>query len=267
MRCLGLTAQWIATTSWPKSCGNMPESERHPEVARIIVRAMSDGREVDSIQAILSSAASIQDAGFLGKTSRLLRRSRTVTARLSPQPRKGWQSRLARWSHACTPSERHSPVLNRQFSDPGWTLASTPFVSLPVDRAFRMDSQLSESSCLRMPLPLTSHSCRVRPSPRQLWPPPICVSSRWGLGQKGFSTRECCSSNLPRCWWPGSNKRVGPRFGPPRHQQPRTDFRSLEERSWLSTPLWLALSRNVTGHNVPLLAARAPHLERGSTPR
>ena len=30
-------------------------TERHPEVARIILRAMSDGSEVDSIQAILSN--------------------------------------------------------------------------------------------------------------------------------------------------------------------------------------------------------------------
>ena len=52
-------------------------TERHPEVARIILRAISIGSEADSIEAILSSAASVRDAGFvppswpLGKTSLL----------------------------------------------------------------------------------------------------------------------------------------------------------------------------------------------------
>ena len=47
----------------------------------------------------------------------------------------------------------------------GGPLASTPFVSLPVDRA--------------MPLPLTSHSCRCgRLLNSLVKPPPVCVSSR-----------------------------------------------------------------------------------------
>ena len=81
------------------------------------------------------------------------------------QPRKGWQSRAARAVesrrlHAireAVPSPQQA-LLRSQ----GGPLASTPFVSLPVDRAFRIDSQpfrILFLRRLRMPLLLTAHSC------------------------------------------------------------------------------------------------------------
>ena len=75
-------------------------------------------------------------------------------------------------------------------------------------------------------MPLLVTFMPVRPSPSQPWPPPVCVSSHRGLGQKGFSARECCSTNLPRGWWPGSNKRVRPRLD--LHAINNLDSRRLE---------------------------------------
>ena len=145
-----------------------PRQESFP----IPLRYIGDGSEVDSIQAILSSAASVQDAGFIppswedlasGAAEEVEDRDGEVEPN---QPRKGWQSRAARAVesrrlHAireALPSPQQA-LLRSQ----GGPLASTPFVSLPVDRAFRFDSQpfrILLLRRLRMPLPLTSHSCR-----------------------------------------------------------------------------------------------------------
>ena len=89
----------------PQGQGGEPGSRRsknNTEVARIILRVMSDGSDVDSIQAILSSDASVQDAGFvppswenlaLGVAEEVQDRDGEVEPN---QPTKGWQSWAAR---------------------------------------------------------------------------------------------------------------------------------------------------------------------------
>ena len=157
-------AHWA---SWADSMKMI--TERHPEVARIILRAISNGSEVDSIQAILSSAASVQDAGFVppswedlasGAAEEVEDRDGEVEPN---QPRKGWQSRAARAVESrCLNATREAlPIPPQAFlRSQGGPLASTPFLSL---RAFRIDCQpfrIVLLRRLRMPLPVTAHSCQ-----------------------------------------------------------------------------------------------------------
>ena len=105
---------------------------------------MSDGNEVDSIQAILSSAASVQDAGFIPPSWEDLASGAAEEDRdgeVEPnQPRKGWQSRAAR-----AVESRRLHAIREALPSPqqallrcqGGPLASTPFVSLPVDRGLQ----------------------------------------------------------------------------------------------------------------------------------
>ena len=101
-----------------------------------------------------------------------------------------------------------------------------------MDRAFRIDSQpfrILLLRRLRMPLPLTSHSCR-------------CGRLLDSLGHH----RSACpvAGVLGRSCFPLENAAAricreagGPRFGPPRHQQPRfSKARSCRSRNGTARP-------------------------------
>ena len=145
---------------------------RHPEVAERIIQAIDDHDEAPSIQAILAGQASLEEAGFVspawldlvsGRAEAELEQGEFVEPN---QPRVGWQSKAA--------SEVESRSLEGVMDllhDPqkallrsqGGPLASAPFVAMPVDRMFRIESQpfrILLMRRLRQPLPLTIHSCR-----------------------------------------------------------------------------------------------------------
>ena len=158
-----------SAASWADSMKMI--NDRHPEIARIILDAIHDESDADGIQALLSSAASVRDAGFTPPSWDDLAtgtvEEEAQHGEVEPnQPRHGWQSRAAREVesrslHAITEVLQipQQALLRSQ----GRPLASAPFVCMPVDRVFRIDSQpfrILLLRCLRMPLPLTVHSCR-----------------------------------------------------------------------------------------------------------
>ena len=66
-------------------------NDRHPEIARIILDAIHDEGDVDGIQALLSSAVCVRDAGFTTAEEE------AQHGEVEPnQPRHGWQSRVVR---------------------------------------------------------------------------------------------------------------------------------------------------------------------------
>ena len=138
------------------------------------------------------------------------------------QPRHGWQSQAARELESCSlHAIREVLPIPQQalLRSQGGPLASAPFVCMPVDRVFRIDSQpfrILLLRRLRMPLSLTVHSCRCG----RLLDSLGSLCSRRGLGQKGVSSRKRSSAHLQRGGWPGAHERLGPRFGSPPHQQP-----------------------------------------------
>ena len=82
------------------------------------------------------------------------------------QPRAGWQSKAARKVEARSFARLLSTLTDPQkalLRSQGGPLASAPFISMPIDRVSRIDSQsfrLLFLRRLRQPLPLTARSCR-----------------------------------------------------------------------------------------------------------
>ena len=159
-------AHWA---SWADSMKMV--NDRHPEIARIILDAIHDESNADGIQALLSSAASVRDADFTPPSWDDLA---TGTAEeeaqhgeVEPnQPRHGWQSRAgpeveSRSLHAI---REVLPIPQQALlRSQGGPLASAPFVCMPVDRVFKIDSQpfrILLLRRLRMLLSVTVHSCR-----------------------------------------------------------------------------------------------------------
>ena len=151
--------------------GSMKINDRQPEIASIILDAIHDESDADGIQAILSSAASVRDAGFtLPSWDDLATGTAEEEAQhgeVEPnQPRQGWQSRAAREveSRGLHAIREALPIPQQALlRSQGGPLASAPFVCMPVHRVFRIDSQhfrILLLRRLRMPLPLTVHSCR-----------------------------------------------------------------------------------------------------------
>ena len=136
-----------------------------------ILDAIHDESDADGRQALLSSAASVRDAGFTPPSWDDLA---TGTAEeeaqhgeVEPnQPRHGWHSRAVREveSRSLHAIREVLPIPQQALlRSQGGPLASAPFVCMPVDRVFRIDSQPFRILLLRrlwMPLPLTVHSCR-----------------------------------------------------------------------------------------------------------
>ena len=143
-------------------------NERHPEVAERIIQAIHDRDEAPSIQAILSSQASLEEAGFVSPVWADLASGRAEAEpdheEVEPnQPRVGWQSKAAREvesrSFEGVMDLLHDPkkALLRSQGSP---LASAPFVAMPVDFMCRIESQPFRILLLRRLRPLTVHSCR-----------------------------------------------------------------------------------------------------------
>ena len=125
-------------------------SERHPQVAERIIQAIRDRDDAPSIQAILSSQANLEEAGFVSPVWSDLASGRAEAEPdheefLEPkQPRVGWQSKAAREvesrSFEGVMDLLHDPhkALLRSQAGP---LASAPFVAMPVDRMCCIESQ------------------------------------------------------------------------------------------------------------------------------
>ena len=135
--------------------------ERHPENVE---------REAPYVQAIVISQRSAETDGFVCPTWEDLA---TGEVSASPeededpnQPSAGWQSKAARKIEArsfarlwCTLTDPKKALLRSR----GGPLASAPFISMPIEKISRFDSQsfrLLFLRRLRQPLPLTVRSCR-----------------------------------------------------------------------------------------------------------
>ena len=142
-------------------------AERHPEIAGTIVRAIHTEHEVPGVQAIVTS---VEADGFVCPSWEDLA---TGEVSASPeededpnQPRAGWQSKAAREVEARSFARLLSTLTDPQkalLRSQGGPLASALFISMPIDRVSRIDSQsfrLLFLRRLRQPLPLTARSCR-----------------------------------------------------------------------------------------------------------
>ena len=145
--------------------------ERHPIVADTILGALESGAETNSIQAILKCSQILCDAGFESPAWGELAEGRVpeaVEEEEDPcQPRFGWQQKASSaiekhhfkvsvWPQLL----EHERAMMRSQSGP---LASTPFVSFPVDRTSRIDAGPFRALLLRrlrLPLPLSVRRCR-----------------------------------------------------------------------------------------------------------
>ena len=147
-------------------------NERNPEVAERIIQAIGDRVDAPSIQAILSSQASLEEAGFVSPVWSDVASGRAQAEQdheefVEPNHTTvGWQSKAAREvesrSFEGVMDLLHDPQKALLRSQVG-PLASAPFVAMQVDRMCRIESQsfrILHLRRLRQPLPLTEHSCR-----------------------------------------------------------------------------------------------------------
>ena len=144
-------------------------AERHPEIAGTIIRAIHTEHEAPSVQAIWICQRSVEADGFVCPSWEDL-----ATGEVSAfpeededpnQPRAGWQSKAARKVEARSFARLLSTLMDPQkaLRSQGGPLSSAPFISMPIDRVSRIDSQsfrLLFLRRLRQPLPLTVRSCR-----------------------------------------------------------------------------------------------------------
>ena len=145
-------------------------AERHSENAGTIIRAIHTEHEAPSVQAIVISQRSVEADGFVCPSWEDLATGEVSASSEEDedpnQPSESWQSKAARKVEA-----RSFARLLGTLTDPqkallwsqGGPLASVPFISMPIDRVSRIDSQSSRLLFLRrlrQPLPLIVRSCR-----------------------------------------------------------------------------------------------------------
>ena len=149
---LRYAAHWA---SWADSMKMI--RDRHPEIARVILDAIHDESDADSIQALFSSAASVRDGRRGGTRWRGGAKPTQAGVAVAGSSRCG-VTKFARHQRGFAQSTTGaSPI-------PVGALAA-PFLCMPVDRVFRIDPQPSRILLLRrlrMPLPLTVQSSRDR---------------------------------------------------------------------------------------------------------
>ena len=184
LRC---AARWA---SWADSLKMI--NDRHPEIARNILDAIHDESDADGTQALLSSASSVRNAGF------------TLPFCCST----GGGTQFARHQRG------FEKFHNRHFSvprvDPLLLLRSCACLWTGCSGLIRRPSESCSCDVCGCP-PAPPPDCSflpVWPSPWQPWPPPVSLRSRWGLGQKGVSSRKRSSAHLPRGGWPGAHERL-----------------------------------------------------------
>ena len=133
--------------------------------------AIHDECDGDNIPTLLSNAANVRDASFTLPPWEDLAATTTEEepkhGEMEPnQPRQGWQSRAVRdmeFRNLLAIREALPNPPQALFRSQRAPLASVPFVCMPVDRVFRIDSQPFKILFwrrLRMPLSLPVHSCR-----------------------------------------------------------------------------------------------------------
>ena len=138
-----------------------------PRSPAFILDAIQDERDADSIQALLCSAASVRTVVSLfplGKTSPRGRQKRRHNKARRSQTNPGRVAVAGSSRGGVTKFARNLPNPQQALlRSQGGPLASAPFLCMPVDRVFRIDSQpfrILLLRRLRMPLLLTVHSCR-----------------------------------------------------------------------------------------------------------
>ena len=185
--------------------------ERHPVVGDTILEALESGAETSSIQAILKCSQILHDAGFESPAWGELAEGRTLEEEDPCQPRFGWQQKASSaiekhhfkvsvWPQLL----EHERAMMRSQSGP---LASTPFVSFPVDWTSRIDAGPFRALLLRrlrLSLPLSVRSCRC--GQRVCWGAEV---GRWSQSQHGCAEKEvpefgrmcsCVTAGVSRLW-------------------------------------------------------------------
>ena len=166
----------------------------------------------------------------------------------------GWQQKATKCLHQKFMEEQHWMAITNadkalMHSQRG-ALVSAVFTTMPTNRMTRIEAQpcrILLCRRLRLPLPLSSRTCRCGRLLDKFGHHRAACSEAGVWGKRGVSFWVCCSPSVPGGWDQGDPKR--PRRGSfqwPRWTKDRGDRRQVgrvaESHNWLSTPRLCLLS-------------------------
>ena len=176
--------------------------ERHPTVAATMVQGMARD-PCPCFEAVRTCVEHLTEAGFEVSPWTVLRDSTTVARADSPEPSEpkfGWQHKATR----CVHQQFHDTVYWPELSDPERALmrsqhgplSSAALTAVPTNRMTRIEAQpfrLLLLRRLRLPLPLTSRTCRCGRQLDSFGHHRAAYSVAGVLGERGFPLEQAAA--------------------------------------------------------------------------